>query len=203
MEKKSKMKKTLSDYPRHDVSPFFKGLYQIKTRNKTVAIGRKQLGLFSTDTNEVLEDTAFVGIRKIVDRGEFIKIYKGTLFSILQVSKKAQAVFAYLLEAMKMNEHTIYFDAQECMEQTKYKSTRSVWEGLAELLEKDFIARSSKTHIYYINPEMAFNGDRLFQFHEWIKRDSEAHKRVIESENKELQTTIEFDNINENGTKIN
>lgn len=70
------------------------------------------------------------------------------------------------------------------MEMTGYKSTRSVWEGLAELLDKGFIARSRKTHIYYINPEMAFNGDRLFQFHDWIKRGSPAHQQMIEEEEK-------------------
>lgn len=193
MTKKSKETIRVTDFPKHEVSPFFKGLYQVKTGNKTIAVGSGQYGLFDrTSGNVEVDKTAFIGVRKIVDKGEFIKVYKGAIFALFDVSKKAQLVFAYFMTAMKMNDHEVYFDAKECMEKTGYRSTRSVWEGLGELLKKGFIARSQKTHIYYINPELAFNGDRLFQFHDWIKKGSETHEKIIEEEQKQKQRTLNF-----------
>jgi hypothetical protein len=35
------------------------------------------------------------------------------------------------------------------------------FRGMAELLEKKFIARSSNPNIFFMNPKMMFNGDRF------------------------------------------
>lgn len=187
------MAKGVREFPQHSISPFFKGLYQVKTRNKIFAVG-KQYSLFDHKSGEIeVDKTAFIGMRKVVDKGEFVKIYRGAIQALFDLSLKAQRVYGYFMEAMRINDHAVLFDQTECMEHTGYKSKVSVWEGVAELLEKGFIARATKQNVFFVNPEISFNGDRLVQFNEWILRGSEAHKELKSKEQDydEKQLTIQ------------
>lgn len=183
--------KGIKDFPKHGISPFFKGLYQVKRKNKTIAVG-KQYGLFDARSGEIAADkTAFMGIRKIVDRGEFIKVYRGSLTVLFDLSPKAQKVYAYFMEGQKMNDHEVYFSLDECREFTAYGSNRSIYEGITELLEKGFIARAIRTNWFYINPEISFNGDRLVQWNEWIVKGTKAHDEAMEKEAQAMQLDLE------------
>ena len=183
--------KGLRDFPRHEISPFFKGLYQVRKQNKTIAIG-KQYGLFDAKSGEVEQGkTAFVGLRKVVDRGEFVKVFKSSIAALFELSPKAQKVYGYFMSAQQINDHQVYFSLDECLESTAYGSTRSVYQGLTELLEKGFIARASRTNWFYINPEISFNGDRLVQWNEWVVRGTKAHHETIEREAKAMQLDLE------------
>lgn len=199
-DKSIKETKGIRDFPRHEVSPFFKGLYQVKTRNKTIALGQRY-GLFDAKTGDIERSkVAFVGVRKVVDRGEFVKVFKGSISALFELSPKAQKVYSYFMEAQRMNDHLVYFDHEECQERTGYKSPRSVYEGLAQLLEKSFVARASKSNFFFINPEITFNGDRLVQWNDWVVRGTKAHEEALASEAKAQQLDIEhvLDNQEEN-----
>jgi hypothetical protein len=47
------------------------------------------------------------------------------------------------------------------MNHTGYKSKKTIFTGLSELLENKFIARGNHPYKYFINPTIFFNGDRI------------------------------------------
>jgi hypothetical protein len=184
--------KGVREFPKFKESPFFNGVMRnVKTGNKIVAIGREQYSLFSNHTGEKVENsTAFVGVRQVVDKGQFTKLYIGSIKELFKLSPRAQAVYGYLMEAQQMNDHQVYFSPERCAEETGYKTPKSLYEGIAELLEKDFIARASDTNFFFLNPQIAFNGNRLVQFKDWVVRGSDIHKALIEQEKEEAARTL-------------
>jgi hypothetical protein len=62
------------------------------------------------------------------------------------------------------------FFMDECMEYTGYKSEKSVYIGLASLLENKIIARGSHDILYFINPMIVFNGDRVTFAKTYVKK---------------------------------
>lgn len=59
-----------------------------------------------------------------------------------------------------------------------YKSKKSYFIGIANLLEKDVIARTKYDDEYFINPLIMFNGDRIGYAKIFVKKKSEAAKRL-------------------------
>lgn len=55
----------------------------------------------------------------------------------------------------------IYFDKEACKEYTKYKSSASIYKGIAELLSCGIIARGWSDGIFFLNPLVVWNGDRV------------------------------------------
>ena len=49
-----------------------------------------------------------------------------------------------------------YFDREDCLNYTGYKSEKSVYIGLADLIENEIIARGKNDIIYFINPMVFF-----------------------------------------------
>ena len=172
--------KGLSEYPTHKANPYVSNLV-IPSRNKTIAISNKQLGLFDPKTGDIEEQNiGFMGLRKRVDTEEFVKIYKGQIQALFELSNRAIKVFGYFMDATKVSADTVLFRLKDCQEYTGYTSKASVTRGLAELLEKEFIARTDDHFMYYINPAKFFNGDRLVLFQDIVKKGSETDKKLQE-----------------------
>jgi hypothetical protein len=186
------MSKGVREFPKFKESPFFNGVMRnVKTRDKIVAIGREQYSLFSNQTGAKMENSAaFVGVRQVVDRGQFTKVYISSIKELFKLSPKAQGVYGYLMEAQQMDKHQVYFSPERCAEETGYKSPRSIYEGIAELLEKNFIARATDTNFFFLNPEIAFNGNRLVEFKDWVVKGSDIHKALIIQEEEERQERL-------------
>ena len=61
------------------------------------------------------------------------------------------------------------FFLDDCMEFTKY-SKSSVFIGLGNLVENKIIARGRSDNFYYINPMVAFNGNRVTFAKSYVKK---------------------------------
>ena len=62
------------------------------------------------------------------------------------------------------------FLMEECLEYTKYTSKNSIWIGLGSLVEENNIARGPAESLYFINPMIAFNGDRVTFAKTYVKK---------------------------------
>ena len=58
----------------------------------------------------------------------------------------------------------------ECMQYTGYNSQSSIKIGLGSLVENKIIARGPSDSLYFINPMVAFNGDRVTFAKTYIKK---------------------------------
>jgi hypothetical protein len=65
------------------------------------------------------------------------------------------------------------FMLEDCMQYTKYNSETSIRIGLTSLLKANIIARGRADVLYFINPMVAFNGDRVTFAKTYIKKQNQ------------------------------
>lgn len=80
---------------------------------------------------------------------------------IFDLSQAAIRVFGYIMTCMKPKNDMIMFILEDCLEYTKYTSKGTVYRGLAELVKAEIIARGINENLWFINPLIVFNGDRV------------------------------------------
>lgn len=137
-----------------------------KTSAKT---GEKAILKAIDDNGEVLGHTQFV--RQIeVDEEQFTKLYLSNFNKFFDLPPSAIKVFGYIMTILVPKKDTFFFFLEDCMEYTGYKSERSIHQGLAYLLKAEIIARGRADVVYFINPMVAFNGDRVTFAKTYVKK---------------------------------
>ena len=64
----------------------------------------------------------------------------------------------------------ILFFMDDCLSYIGYKTKKPIYEGLANLLAAEIIARGRADNLYFINPLITFNGNRVTCAKSYIKR---------------------------------
>lgn len=183
--------KKLNEFQKNTENPFLKqAIEQVqqnvvkKYKTATKTDQKAILQAFDPTTGEVLGHTQFV--RQIeVDEEQFAKIYLSNFSAFFDLKPQAIKVFGYILAQLTPNKDEFIFDREECMHYTGYKSDKSVFIGLASLLNNDIIARGRTDYKYFINPLVAFNGNRITFAKTYVKKKSNIPKN---------QGTLNFDN---------
>ena len=155
------MQKLVRDFKKNKVNPFIEETMQhMSVGNKTILMGNRDTEFMVNTEGDILGHSIFAKIQK-VDKAQFAKLYVSNLSSLFGLSKTGIRVLSYILQSVKPNTDWFLFDIDDCLEVTEYKSKKSVWKGMGELLHNKFIARSNKVYKYYINPTIFFNGNRI------------------------------------------
>jgi len=119
-------------------------------------------------TGEILGHTTF--IRRIeVDEDKFSKIYLSQFEAFWDLGKQSIRVFSYILTKLVPNQDLFIFLMDECLEHTRYSAKKSIYQGLAELVDAEIIARGPSDSLYFINPLVVFNGNRVTYAKTYIK----------------------------------
>lgn len=166
----------LSIYEKHSKNPFIeKAIEEInghlvkKYKNATNTGEKAILQAIDDRTGEVLGHTSFV--RQIeVDEDKFTKMYLSQFSAFFDLGKQAIKVFGYIMTKLVPKQDMFQFFMKECMEYTGYKGKKSIYQGLAELVDSEIIARTEHDIIYFINPLVAFNGDRVTYAKTYVKK---------------------------------
>ena len=66
------------------------------------------------------------------------------------------------------------------MEYTQYKSDTSIRIGLTNLLKNEIIARGRNDSLYFINPMVAFNGNRITFAKTYVKKQKSKEMKYIQ-----------------------
>lgn len=164
--------KTIREFPKNTDNPFMDDLV-INKKDTIVGIGKKS-HLINAETGEVQGQSRLV-ISKKVDKDSFVKIYRAKLQVLFDLTPEALKVLSYFMNKSPVGKDLIMFDVEECMEFLGYRSNKSVFNGLFVLLKAKFIARANTPKLYFINPAIFFNGDRLtiVEHYEKKKRNEE------------------------------
>lgn len=168
------------DLPVYDHNPFIEPIVNIKTKRKTVQITSKP-NMAITQDGEYFGDS-FMVVKKQVDKEEFIKVFKDQLSIIFELSKTGQKVLTYFIKNLGVNKDYVIFDKDKAKEYSGLSSTASIYAGLTELVKKNIIARSHLPLMYYINPQIIFNGDRLAVLNIWMKENKMGPTNALNSE---------------------
>lgn len=138
-----------------------------KTATKTGE--RAILKAFDEKTGEILGHTQF--IRQIeVDEEQFTKIYLAQFSAFFDLKPQAIKVFGYIMTKLVPKQDMFPFFVNECLEYTKYKNKKSIYDGLSNLVSSEIIARGPSDSFYFINPMVAFNGDRVTYAKTYVKK---------------------------------
>ncbi len=157
----------VSQFQKNDENPFLNQALEVidknivkKYKNSSSTDQKATLLAYDPNTSEVLGYTRFV--RQIeVDEDQFAKLYLSNFAAFFDLSQASIRVFGYILTCLKPKQDMIVFFMDKCKEYTKYETTKPIYKGLAELLHAEIIARGPADNLWFINPMVVFNGDRV------------------------------------------
>lgn len=170
----------LSDLTRYQENPFVEKAIE-KIEENTVSKKRFVKGTKGVEQTlinkdgEVTGHTAFLQMIE-VDEDKFAKLYLSQFAAFWDLPKSAIRVFGYLLSVLLPKSDRIYVNMKEALQHTNYKHKQSVFDGLTSLCKHGLIARSEVPYMYFINPLVFFNGDRVTFAKTYVRK----RKKVIE-----------------------
>lgn len=175
----------LTNFDFNKENPFLKQSLEIinqnvakKYKTATKTSEKAILQAFDPNTGDMLGHTQF--IRQIeVDEEQFAKLYLSRFSVFFDLKPQAMKVFGYILNQLVPNKDEFVFILEDCLEYTEYRSENSVRIGLTNLLEKEIIARGKTEFLYYINPMVAFNGNRITFAESYVKKKKK--KEAVEN----------------------
>lgn len=169
----------LASYDKHEKNPFVERAIEevnghivkkYKTASKTDQ--RATLQAIDPKTGEFIGHTTFV--RQIeVDEDKFTKIYLSQFSAFFDLKTQGVRVFGYIMTKLIPGHDTFQFFLKEALKYTGYKTKESIYQGLAQLVAAEIIARTEHDVIYFINPLVAFNGNRVTYAKTYVKKKKE------------------------------
>ena len=181
--------KKIREYENFEVNPFAEKAIEemqiVKKQQVIRPMNRNEIHMIVNSEGKVEGQTAFMRFIE-VDEQRFAKVYLSQFSSFFDLSKSAIKVFGYILTVIPPKKDSFYFIMEECLKYTGYSTEKSVFEGLASLIENNIIARSNNHVRYFINPLVVFNGDRVTFAKTYIKKREEGNQKLEIVENKEI-----------------
>jgi hypothetical protein len=180
MEIKNKVKQSqtfLTKMEKYEINPFLeKAIFEIKSSIKRKNILATQterkavLAAVNTDTGEILGHTAFVRQIEYEDK-KFVKLYLNEFKVFFDLSKSAMKVLEYILTQIQPNSDRLIFIMKNCEEYTSLTQP-TISSALSNLCQNQVIARSETASMYFINPTILFNGNRVTFMRTYIRKTS-------------------------------
>lgn len=163
MSQKSYYKK-LGELEVNDRNPFLQEIIQgdrmIKSGSKMIFGKGENESLIISPEGEQIGHAVFARFKQ-VDREQFVKLYTEYLSAFFDLNQSSLRVFTYILRVCKPGIDRVYINISECMEYTRYSSRATITSAIADLIEKNFIAKTKEKYWFFINPSIFFNGDRI------------------------------------------
>ena len=153
-------------------------LVRLKSKDRPVKIENgKNILLIDCETSEILgEGTAGFFKQEMVDDEQFMKVYRGQIGNMFNLTKTGQQIFQVVWDQIQAKKDTDRVSLRPVVArlQGKQISDRVFQKGVRELLEKEFIYMSPIDGEYYINVSMFFNGNRIVVATEYIKNNAKV-----------------------------
>lgn len=147
------------------------------------------LALMDTSTGEVV-NSAEIRQTKTVDSDKFVKLFVSHLHAFFDLKpgtmKLMTALIDELSQARYINGDTIYLNYARVVEYFKRHDTKPPAKGtffsaMAEMTEKGFVAPSVDQNLWFVNPAIFFNGDRV-KFVTELRRKRSTKSEQLEAE---------------------
>jgi hypothetical protein len=96
-----------------------------------------------------------------VDASRFVKMFLDGIKQACALSKPGMQVFELVYHQMREKPGNDKIELSQYMAHDRGLNERTFRRGLRELLEKEFLYRSTSDGVFFINIRFMFNGDRL------------------------------------------
>jgi hypothetical protein len=156
----------------------------------------------NTATGETMAHSGVHVVRE-VDEAEFVKLYTANIKSIFDLKPGSQRILQYLIVQLQKtpNADAIYLawvGAEEYFSEHQVKMSRSAfYNSLKELMVKGFIAESTLPNLFWFNPNLFFNGDRMTFINEIRRKEKE---QPVSASKEQHKIEIQKDWVEESGT---
>lgn len=152
-------------------------------------IGHKWEQVLNEDTGELEKrQNLILGQQKKVDEQEWYKVYDGAIQRFYGLSKSTTTVFQYIMKNIQYGNDRICIPPSDIITQTGM-ALSTYYRCIVQLLNVQIIAKAEKDGCYYINPAIAFKGERITIVEQYIrdrkvednkfKRLSDGMKKII------------------------
>ena len=172
---KNKKALTLSDFEKNKENPFLKEAIEqiqsniVKRYKNTSGTSKNAILQAVNSDGELVGHTSFVQQIELDDQ-QFTKIYLSGFSAFHNLKNQGIRVFGYIMTKLTPKQDMFIFLKDECLEHTGYKSEKSIFIGLGSLVENNIIARGPADNLYFINPMVIFNGDRVSFTKTYVKK---------------------------------
>ena len=187
-------------HPKHAQNPFIDDqlITQLSGTKNVFYTQTTRNAIVDMATQEATPATLQV-VKKIrADKENFVKLYTTHLKAFFELTTTAYKVLQYVLHTVQtesINEDKVYLSISKSKkffdEQGSSISPASYYRAMKDLVEKLFLAESEEAYIYFINPQLFFNGDRI-EFITKFYLKSESDVKTIKRE--DLPAAIEHKN---------
>lgn len=151
-------------------NPFVEsGVFRVPTKTRTEMLETVgPLAVVSQD-GEMLQ-AAEIRRRRVVDNDRFVKLFVAHLDAFFDLKPGTMKLMTALLDELSktryINGDTIYLNYGKVVEYFERRGVKPPAKGtffnaMAEMCEKGFVAPSVDTNLWFINPAIFFNGDRV------------------------------------------
>lgn len=151
--------------------------------------------LVSSNTGEIQTQIAGFWESEEVDSAKFVKLFVNGVKALAELSNAGTRVFELLYIEMQSNigKDQVYLSYTGLDKNEKAISRSTFSRGLAELIDKKFIASMPAIGWYWVNPDFIWNGDRLA----FVKEYRKASSRPKAAEQIDTKTIDMFDALPE------
>jgi len=172
-----------SNIKKYEQNPFImelKGRMFLQPRADTIIA--KGQSIVDLTTGEIVENGVLIGKRKVVDKSQFAKIYASEIGILYELSQAGKNVFLYLTKIMDYDNRA-YFNYFKEYSKLGYKSFKTCYNGLLELIKKHIIAADIRENTYWLNPTIVCRGERFAKYTEYVVgKDGSERKDITTGE---------------------
>ena len=157
----------------------------VSTRRKRVTVSAKGKAVLDLETGE-LENVVEIVMVKEVDSEQFVKLFTQNMrvfFDLTPVTLKLVQVLLSQVQKSPNNDKVMLSItvAEDYFTETSIDaiSKASFHRAIKELLDKQFIAETLLPGLFFINPNLFFNGDRVRFVNEIKRRRGDAEQAQL------------------------
>ena len=163
--------KTIKDFERFQQSPY-KEMLEGKMEKCVGPVFSKTGNTRIDAVQKNGQLNATIKIRQKAEHDIFTKIFRDSIPQIMELSRTAQTLMWYIIYSLPHDKGYVVIDNMTVMDFCKFKTRKSVRDGVIELLEKNFLARTTVPKKFWVNPLVMFNGNRIVYANEYILQDA-------------------------------
>ena len=161
--------------PIYRVNPSVPPVNGLATRQKRFEVPGGKAAVIVDDLTGELKGIGGMGLwwQEEVDATRFVKLFLDGLKQACGLSKAGMQIFELVYYQMRERPGHDKIELSQYYAQDRGLNVRTFRRGLRELLEKEFLYRSTSDGVFFINIRFMFNGDRLAFVRTYhLKKDS-------------------------------
>lgn len=159
-------KQSLPADQQHSENPFLQG-FTVPLKWKRTGMDTDPLAVLNMTSGEVT-DAAEITRREVYDAEKFLKVFRAQLGIFFELSAPGMKVLTAIWMCVSDEAERgtrIYLSERIAADYAKRSGSElsrpTYFRGRKELIERGIIAPSTETNLYWLNPSVFFNGDRV------------------------------------------